>query len=54
LPEKHNGYIRYVVDHSQPRSDYVAVTTVLDTKYDTKVLKTERIVKSGDSLAYYR
>jgi hypothetical protein len=49
---RYNGYIRLVMDHHQARTDFVAVSTVLSTEYQTQLLKSVRIVKSGVSLAY--
>jgi alkaline phosphatase D len=49
---RYNGYIRLVLDHHQARTDFVAVSTVLSTEYQTQLLKSVRIVKSGVSLAY--
>ncbi|MFT6756736.1 MAG: alkaline phosphatase D [Chitinophagales bacterium] len=49
---RYNGYIRLVLDHHRARTDFVAVSTVLSTEYQTQLLKSVSVVKSGDSLAY--
>ena len=48
----HQGYVRVVLTTEAADVTYVAVDTVLITDYRTFDLRTERIVREGDSLVY--
>lgn len=48
----HNGYVRIVLTHDAADVTFVGVDTVLLPEYRTLELRKQRIVKSGDTLAY--
>jgi phosphodiesterase/alkaline phosphatase D-like protein len=48
----HQGYVRVVLERDGGRADFVAVETLLVRDPRTRVLRSTRIVRDGDTLAY--
>lgn len=48
----HQGYVRMILTRDEGRADFVAMSTILERTYQSKILRTDHFVRHGDSVAY--